>query len=92
LGRCGCGRGDLAQEITRLKQQPGKDVLAHGGAGFAQSLVGTGLIDEFQFLIHLVALGDGLPLFSTLPKPLHLKLVSAKEFDAGAVAHIYQPI
>ena len=39
--------GDLAQEIRELKEQVGKELIAHGGAGFAQSLIQTGLIDEF---------------------------------------------
>ena len=82
--------GDLATEIKRLKQQPGKDVLAHGGAGFAQSLVKEGLIDEYQLMLHPVALGLGLPLFSTLMKPMDLKLVESKAFDTGAVVQIYR--
>ena len=83
--------GDLATEIARLKREPGKDILAHGGAGFAQSLVKEGLIDEYQFMVHPVVLGTGLPLFSTLSKPMDLKLVSSKAFDTGAVAQIYRP-
>lgn len=83
--------GDLAEEITRLKQQPGKDIVAHGGAAFAQSLVATALIDEYCLLIHPTALGLGRPLFSTLTRPASLELVHAIAFPAGAVAHIYRP-
>jgi dihydrofolate reductase len=82
--------GDLAGEIARLKQQPGKPILAHGGASFARSLVRQGLIDEYHLLIHPVALGRGLPLFSDLEKPLDLKLASATAFDGGTVAHVYE--
>ena len=82
--------GDMTQEVMKLEKQPGKDLIAHGGAGFAQSLVQMGLIDEFWLLTHPVALGRGLPLFSLLPKPLHLKLVSVTAFSSGAVAHVYQ--
>lgn len=82
--------GDMVQEVMKLKKQPGKDLIAHGGAGFAQSLVQTGLIDEFWFLTHPVVLGHGLPLFSLLPKPLSLKLVSVTAFRSGAVAQVYQ--
>ncbi len=84
--------GNLADEINRLKQQPGKDILAHGGASFAQSLVESGLIDEYQLLIHPVALGKGLPLFGTAVKPVYLKLISSIKFDAGCVAQIYRPV
>jgi len=83
--------GDLTDEIKRLKQQPGKDILAHGGASFMQSLAKADLIDEYRLLTHPVALGSGLPLFSALSKPLHLKLVGTTMFNSGAVAHVYRP-
>jgi dihydrofolate reductase len=83
--------GDLAVEIARLKAEPGKDIVAHGGAGFARSLVASGLIDEFQLVVHPVALGRGLALFSELPKPLALTLVSTTRFAGGAVAHVLRP-
>jgi dihydrofolate reductase len=83
--------GDLASEIGRLKLQPGKDIVAHGGAGFAQSLVRLGLIDEYRLLVHPVALGVGLPLFVELPKPVDLQLVSTSIFGSGVVAHVYRP-
>jgi dihydrofolate reductase len=83
--------GDLTEGIRQLKREPGKDILAHGGAGFARSLVKTGLIDEYHLLIHPVVLGRGLPIFSELDKPADLKLVSAKVFGTGAAAHTYAP-
>lgn len=83
--------GDLATEIGRLKQQPGKDILAHGGAGFAQSLAASDLIDEYRLVVHPVALGSGLPLFAQLPKPLHLELRATTLFRSGAVAQVYRP-
>jgi dihydrofolate reductase len=84
--------GDFAGAIARLKREPGKDIFAHGGARFAQSLVATGLIDEYQLIVHPVALRRGQPLFSGLPRPLAFGLVSATVFPAGAVAHIYRPL
>lgn len=83
--------GDLATEIKRLKQEAGKDIIAHGGASFAQSLVKDGLIDEYHLIVHPAALGRGLPLFSELARPIDLKLVSSTPFDSGAVAQIYRP-
>jgi len=83
--------GDLAAGIERLKKQEGGFILAHGGASFAQSLVATGLIDEYQLLVHPVALGKGLPLFNALKDPLALELVQAKTFRSGAAAHVYRP-
>ncbi|GIL41215.1 dihydrofolate reductase family protein [Roseiterribacter gracilis] len=80
--------GDLATEIARLKQQDGKDILAHGGAGFAQSLIKLGLVDEYRLVVHPVALGAGLPLFPAL---MDLQLVSATSFASGTVAKVYRP-
>ena len=83
--------GDLAAEIGRMKQQQGKDIVAHGGAGFAQSLARLGLIDEYRLLVHPVALGAGLPLFAGLAQPMYLKLVSTSIFASGVAARVYRP-
>jgi dihydrofolate reductase len=84
-------RGDLAEEILRLKAQPGHYILAHGGAGFARSLVASGLIDEYRLAIHPVVLGRGQPLFSELHAPVDLRLISTTRFTSGAMAAVYQP-
>lgn len=83
--------GDLAEEIQRLKAQPGPYILAHGGARFARSLVASGLVDEYRLAIHPVVLGQGQPLFAGLASPADLRLVSVKPFDSGAVAVVYRP-
>lgn len=83
--------GDLVTEIERLKQQAGKDILAHGGADFAQSLAATGLIDEYRLVVHPVVLGKGLTLFGKLPRTLDLELRSTTVFRSGTVAHVYRP-
>jgi dihydrofolate reductase len=83
--------GDLTAEMTRLKQQPGMDILAQGGAGFAQSLAASGLIDEYRLVVHPVVLGAGLSLFAKLPKPLDLELRGTTLFRSGAAAHVYRP-
>jgi dihydrofolate reductase len=84
--------GDLAEGVRKLKSETGKDLLAHGGATFAQNLVQTGLIDEFWFVIHPVALGQGLGLFANLKRPTYLKLIETKSFSAGTVAHVYRTV
>jgi dihydrofolate reductase len=83
--------GDLATEIGRLKGEPGKDIVAHGGASFARSLVASGLIDEYQLIVHPVALGRGLALFSELSRPLALTSVSTTRFSGGGMAHVLRP-
>jgi dihydrofolate reductase len=81
--------GDLAEEVARLKEEPGRDIVAHGGASFAQSLVRLGLVDEYRLLVHPVALGRGLPLFSGLGAPVDLALVEVEPFRGGHVALVY---
>lgn len=82
--------GNLATEIRRLKRGSGKPLLAHGGASFARSLIRTGLIDEYHLLVHPVALGRGLPIFSDLRRQLNLSLLESIPFKGGAIAHIYR--
>jgi dihydrofolate reductase len=83
--------GDLAEGINELKAEPGKPIVAIGGAGFMQSLIATGLIDEYVLAIHPVALGAGLPIFTGLAKPLYLKMVDVKAFPGGGMAKTYHP-
>ncbi|MFB6456763.1 dihydrofolate reductase family protein [Chitinophaga sp. Hz27] len=83
--------GDMVAAVKKLKEEPGKPILAIGGAGFMRSLINTGLIDEYQMIIHPVMLGTGEPIFSDIAKPVDLKLVSVKEFSGGIVVHIYHP-
>jgi dihydrofolate reductase len=84
--------GDLADEITRLKTQDGKPIVAHGGAAFARSLIAQNLVDEYVLLVYPIVLGKGLAIFSDLPAPRPLKLVRSKAFPGGAVAQIYRPV
>lgn len=83
--------GDLREEIERLKQEEGKDMLAHGGASFAQSLVREGLVDEYRLLVHPIALGSGKSLFAHLRERRELTLLQAIRFPRGAVIHVYRP-
>lgn len=83
--------GPIKDELARLKQDNGKPILAHGGAGFARSLIATGLVDRFHLLVHPIALGEGMPIFTKVGEPLKLKLVESIAFPAGTVAQIYTP-
>jgi dihydrofolate reductase len=75
-------RGDIAEGIGRLKQEPGNDLLAHGGAAFVQALARNDLVDEYRLITHPVAVGGGLPLFRDLPAPLRLELAEARTFGS----------
>ncbi|MBS0418398.1 MAG: dihydrofolate reductase family protein [Proteobacteria bacterium] len=83
--------GDLAEEITQLKAQDGKPIVAHGGAALARSLIARNLVDEYVLLVYPIALGKGVPIFSDLAAPRPLELVSSRAFPLGAVAQIYRP-
>jgi dihydrofolate reductase len=84
-------RGDLAEEIAALKRVTGKDMMAWGGAAFAQSLSRLRLVDEYRLILRPVALGEGLPLFKGLTAPLRLELVNTQAYGADAVLHVYRP-
>src|SRR5215218_10307851 len=84
-------RGDLAHEIATLRRQPGGEIIAWGGASFAQPLSKAGLIDQYVLVIHPVAFGSGLPMFGELPNVLRLDLIEAQTFDTGSVLHVYEP-
>ena len=83
--------GDLADEIGALKREPGKDLIAWGGAAFAQSLSRLRLVDEYRLAVQPVALGEGLPLFAGFTEPLVLDLIEAQAYADGSVLHIYRP-
>jgi len=82
--------GELAEEIRRLKEEPGKYILAQGGAGFARSLIQHGLVDEYRLVVHPVVLGRGLAIFDDLQLPMNLELVTTSAFRSGVVAQVYR--
>jgi dihydrofolate reductase len=84
-------RGDLREEVARLKREPGNDLIAYGGATLDQALTRLGLVDEYRLMIQPAALGAGLPLFKDLPAPLHLQLIEATTYPSGLAIHIYRP-
>ena len=82
--------GDLAAAIATLKAEPGRELLAHGGASLAQSLVALDLVDEYRLAVHPVVLGRGLPLFAAGQPPFDLTLVESQSFPKGVVTHVYR--
>jgi dihydrofolate reductase len=82
-------REDIAGEITKLKAQPGKDMLI-GGASIASSAMRLGLIDEYRLFVHPVMVGGGTPMFPALGDPIKLRLVETHIFGSGVVYLCYQ--
>ena len=81
---------DLRSEILKLKQEPGKNILA-GGVDIPSQLTELGLVDEYRFVICPVLGGKGRRLFEdvNLPPKLQLKLVESKVLKSGCVALRY---
>ncbi len=83
-------RTNLRDEILKLKQEQGKNILA-GGVNIPSQLMELGLIDEYHFVVHPIVLGEGRRLFDgvNLQEKLRLKLVESKIFRSGCVALRY---
>jgi dihydrofolate reductase len=84
-------RGDTAEEIARLKQEPGGEIVAHGGTQFLRSLIRLGLVDEYRLWVLPVAVGEGVPLFTGLAHPLSLRLIASTAFPSGILELAYAP-
>jgi dihydrofolate reductase len=84
-------KGNLVDEITTLKKQDGKDIIAYGGATFVSSLIKHGLIDEFHFFMNPTAIGNGMTIFKELDRNQNLTLVKSPSFDCGIVVLHYEP-
>jgi dihydrofolate reductase len=81
--------GDTAEEIARLRAQPGGEILAHGGVQFAQSLARLDLVDEYRLWMLPAAVSKGVPLFSELAGPLTFSLASSTAFPSGLIELAY---
>ena len=84
-------KGNIAEEVVRLKQQPGQDILVAGGGELIHTLIQYGLIDEYKLMVHPVVLGSGKRLFKDGRDKTVLKLVDTKTFSSGIVVLSYQP-
>ena len=76
----------LVEEVNKLKQQLGQDIVVYGGAGFVTSLIENNLIDELNLFINPTAIGEGLSIFSG---KVPLQLDSSVKYDCGIVVNKY---
>ena len=88
-GHCQLFRGNISEEINRLKAQPGKNMFV-GGPNLASTFMKLGLIDEYWLYIHPVLLGGGTPLFRTPGDTVKLRLLETHPFGSGVVLLRYQ--
>ena len=85
-------KGNLVEEVTKLKNEDGGDIIAYGGAGFVSSLIKNNLIDEYHLFVNPVAIGNGMCIFGDLEEKLNLELTHSKSFACGIVDLCYEPI
>jgi dihydrofolate reductase len=83
--------GDLVEEVGRLRQRPGRDILIIGSGQLVSGLTPHGLIDEYQFILHPIVVGRGKKLFADGIDPTLLELVDSKAFGTGVIALTYRP-
>lgn len=84
-------KDDVAGELTKLKQRPGKNLLLLGSSDLTVSLLRMGLVDELGIMVNPVILGDGKSLFRTADDRISLKLLRTRPFRSGNVLLSYQP-
>ncbi len=82
---------NVAEEIARLKQEPGRDILVSGSGELVQTLMQHNLVDEYQLMVHPVVLGGGKRLFRDGTNKQTLKLINTRSFSSGIVVLSYQP-
>jgi dihydrofolate reductase len=83
--------GNVAGEIAKLKQQPGRALAIFGSSDLTVRLMKAGLVDELRIMIHSVILGAGRSVFRTSDQRFSLKLLEVRRFDSGSVLLRYQP-
>ncbi len=84
-------QGDVAEEVTRLKDQPGKDILIFGSAELVDTLMQHDLVDEYRLMVFPVVVGSGKRLFGEGGTKT-LRLTGTQTFDSGAVVLTYEPV
>ena len=85
-------KGNIPEEVKKLKQQPGKDILVYGSGKLVNTLLQHDLVDELRLMVHPVVLGSGKRLFDDNAESLKvLKLEDSKTFPSGIVLLSYHP-
>ena len=84
-------KDNVIENIRDLKQSNGPDLTVLGSGSIVNQFADAGLIDEFQILIHPIALNQGTPILNELKNNLELKLVNSKMFESGNALLVYQP-
>jgi len=85
-------KGDVSEEVAKLKQEQDGDIVVHGSARLVQTLVEHDLVDEFRLMVYPVVLGSGKRLFGETSDKKPLRLVDSKVVGDGVAILIYEPV
>jgi dihydrofolate reductase len=83
---------DAAAMVSKMKHEPGRDMVIYGSATLVSALMKAGLIDEYQLIVFPVVLGKGRPEFKDLNERYSLNLIDVKQFKSGALKLVYEPL
>lgn len=83
--------GDVAAQLTELKQGPGKSIAALGSSDLTADLLRMGVLDELRIMVNPVVLGAGRSLLRTAGQRFSLELLGARPFRSGNVLLTYRP-
>ena len=83
--------GDVVEEVAKLRQQPGGDIVVHGSAQLVQTLLEHDLVDELRLMVFPVVLGSGKRLFGATSDKKRLRLADSKLVGEGVEILVYQP-
>jgi len=83
-------KGDIAEEASRMKREPGRDMVIFGSGSIVSAFAQRGLIDDYRIFVNPVVLGSGKPLFKGLRERLKLRLSGARKFRCGVVLLHYE--
>jgi dihydrofolate reductase len=84
-------KGDVAEEVAKLRQEQDGDIVVHGSAQLVQTLVEHDLVDEFRLMVYPVVLGSGKRLFGETSDKKPLRLVDSKVVGDGVAILTYEP-
>jgi dihydrofolate reductase len=83
-------KDNVVEEVAKLKQQPGKDLVIFGSPDLARNFIKLGLIDAYRLTVSPVILGRGIPLFQGLEDKINLKLIDSKTLPSGVLTLHYE--
>jgi dihydrofolate reductase len=85
-------KGDVEEEVTKLKQEPGKEILVYGSGDLVNTLMKHNLLDEYRIMVFPIVVGNGKRLFEDGGDQKALELVASKTFSTGVLYLTYRPV